>query len=262
MLKNKKFYIIIVLLLLCSFSAIKIINKKEIPVLNYHEINNDKHSPLAVTTDEFTAQMKYLKEHNYNSITPDQLLDYMQKGKPLPDNPVLITFDDGYADNYTNAYPVLKQYGLNATIFLISHYIGWQGYLTWPEINEMQNNNITFEGHTYDHPQLSKVKDDNELKRQLHDSKIDLQNHLGYQVDYLAYPYGDYDQHVISLVKEYGYRAAFTVNLGDDAASDDVYTLNRVPVFQIRKHTFFKFWLNLHFPYLMRAKQLLHRPIF
>ncbi|MDQ0205165.1 polysaccharide deacetylase family protein [Pectinatus haikarae] len=255
MLKNKKIYIALLFLLICGAFAVKIINKREIPVLNYHEIDDDKHTALALSTYEFKAQMRYLKDNNYNAITLDQLLDYMQEGKPLPEKPVVITLDDGYEDNYTNAYPILKQYGLTATIFLISHYINWPNYLTWKEIDTMKDNDIVFEGHTYDHPNLSQIKDDNELKKQLLDSKIALQEHLGYQIKYLAYPCGDYNQHVISQVKKYGYRAAFTVNLGDDAANDNLYTLNRVPIFQMYRHTFFKFWLNLHFPYLMRMIQ-------
>ncbi len=256
MLKNKKIFIAAIFFLLCIACIVKIINKREIPVLNYHEIDNANHISLALSTDEFNAQMKYLKDNGYNTITPDQLLDYLQYGKPLPENSVLITFDDGYQDNYTNAYPILKKYNLNATIFLISHYIGLTNYLTWPEITTMKNNgNITFEGHTYSHPFLSKITDDNKLRQQLLDSKIDLENHLGYKIKYLAYPYGDYNQHVISLVKQYGYRAAFTVKLGDDAEYDDLYVLNRVPIFQSYTHTFVKFWLSLHFPYLMRTEQ-------
>ncbi|WP_196602327.1 polysaccharide deacetylase family protein [Pectinatus frisingensis] len=257
MWKQKKFYFIIFFLLAAVFSINRFMSKREIPVLNYHEINNTNHTVLALSTQEFTTQMKYLNDNGYTTITPDQLFNYLQNGVPLPPNPVLITFDDGYEDNYTNAYPILKQYHLQAAIFLISHYIGYNNYLSWQDINKMRDT-ITFEGHTFNHPYLNKINNDNELQKQLLDSKLDLEKHLGYHIDCLAYPYGAYNQHVISLLKKDGYRAAFTVNLGDDAKRDDMYQLNRIPVFQAYSHTFIRFWLDLHFPYFMRVAANTH----
>jgi len=223
--------------------------------LNYHQINNQDHNALTLSTSEFAAQMKDLDKEGYTTITPDQLLDYLQNETALPEKPVLITFDDGYEDNYLNAYPILKQYKFNATIFLISSLIDKDHYLSWQEIQEMKNNNILFEGHTFSHPYLSKTKDEKTLQQELLDSKKDLENHLGYKIDYLAYPYGDYDQHVISMVKTYGYRAAFTVHLGSDMDQDNPYTLKRVPIFQTQTHTFLRFWFSLHFPAFMNYIQ-------
>ncbi|WP_019553405.1 polysaccharide deacetylase family protein [Propionispira raffinosivorans] len=250
------FYVIFfVLILICIILKLLFFSQQGIPVLNYHQINNQDHNALTLSTTEFAAQMKDLAEEGYTTITPDQLLDYLQQGMTLPEKPVLITFDDGYKDNYFNAYPILKQYKFNATIFLISSLVNKDHYLSWQEIQEMKNNNILFEGHTFSHPHLNQVKDEKILQQELLDSKEDLEKNLGYKIDCLAYPYGDYDQHVISMVQKYGYRAAFTVHLGSDMDKDNPYTLNRVPIFQSQTHTFLRFWISLHFPAFMNYIQ-------
>lgn len=252
---KKKVSLILCICMLAIAAAIYYFNKTEIPVLGYHRINNEDHDALTLSTDEFEAQMRYLKNNGYTALTPDQLYEYLKFGREIPYKSVLITFDDGYEDNYSNAYPILRKYSLDATIFLISHYIGMPKYLTWDEINAMKDHQIQFEGHTYTHPHLNQIVDEQELKQQLLDSKTDLEKHLGYPVKYFAYPYGDYNQHVIDALKEYGYLAAYTVRLGDDAVDDNLFTLNRVPVFQSYTHTFIRFWLNLHFPYVMNKIQ-------
>lgn len=109
----------------------------------------------------------------------------------------------------------MEKYHLDATVFLISDYINRPNYLTWNEIYEMQKNHIHFESHTFNHPHLDKLTAGPALKQQLSDSKTDLESHLSHKVDYLAYPYGDYNETVISAAKSYGYKAAFTVHLGD-----------------------------------------------
>ena len=102
-------------------------------VLNYHKVDNTFIS-LAVRPDDFDKQMQYLSDNGYNTITPDELYDSLAGNKELPENPVLITFDDGYEDNYTNAYPILKKYGFKGTIFVISSFLGKnKNYITWDQ---------------------------------------------------------------------------------------------------------------------------------
>ena len=86
--------------------------KNAVPVLNYHQINDRDENALTVHTDQFEAQMKYLADNGYHTITPEDMVDAWENGTELPDKPVIITFDDGYADNYRNAYPILKKYNL------------------------------------------------------------------------------------------------------------------------------------------------------
>ena len=108
-----------------------------VPVLNYHQVNNKYQTVLTMKPENFDEQMKYLHDNDYHSITQEEFDAYMSGDGDLPDRPVMITFDDGYIDNYKEAYPILKKYGFTATIFVITDLVGKPGYLTWPMIQEM-----------------------------------------------------------------------------------------------------------------------------
>jgi peptidoglycan/xylan/chitin deacetylase (PgdA/CDA1 family) len=246
---------IIVVMLLAGLSYIALTHFQGVPVLNYHQINNKDHNALTLSDHEFEAQMNYLYREGYNTISPDQLADYLQYGKKLPTNPILITLDDGYVDNYQVAYPILQKYHFTATIFVITDFVSqYPNYLTWNEIKEMSDNGLSFEDHTLSHISLPKASDQ-EISKQLVKSKEALEWRIGKKVEYLAYPGGDYDQRVIQLTKDAGYRAAFTVNFGRDRVNSTLYTLNRIPVFGGGSHTFFHFWLRLKFTQVFNALQ-------
>lgn len=129
--------------------------------------------------------------------------------------PVILTFDDGYVDNYKNAYPILEKYNLKGTIFLISDFIGtYPNYMTWAQVDEMQQSGlIDFESHTLSHPELDKIPAD-EVWHQLDSSKKALEWRLGKPINFIAYPCGSYDEELERMTKEAGYRAAFTVHYG------------------------------------------------
>jgi len=245
----------IILSFLLTMGCIASIYFQGVPVLNYHQINNRDHNALTLSSTEFEAQINYLYQEGYNGISPDQLADYLQYGKPLPPKPVLITLDDGYEDNYQVAYPIFQKYHFTATIFLISDFVStYENYLTWNQIREMSDNGLSFEGHTLSHIVLPLASDE-ELSNQLIKSKEAIEWQLGKKVEYLAYPGGYYDPRVIHFVKDAGYRAAFTVNFGRDRANSTLYTLNRIPVFGGRSHTFYRFWLRLKFTQVFGALQ-------
>ncbi len=238
-----------VLLILAADAAVRVHRAADgIPVLNYHQINNQDVNSLTVRTDQFEAQMKYLADNGYHAITPEDLVDAWENGTELPDKPVIITFDDGYIDNYKNAYPILQKYNLKATIFLISDFIGtYPNYMTWDEALEMQQSGlIDFEGHTLSHPELSKLSDE-DLKHQLEDSKAAIEYRLQKKVSFLAYPCGDYTQRVQNAAKDAGYRAAFTVHLGYAEKDAPRYKLDRVPIFGDNTHTFERFKYRMKF---------------
>ncbi len=130
-----------------------------VPVLNYHQINDRDHNALTLSTSEFEAQMRYLAENGYHPITPNELADHLENGAPLPEKPILLTFDDGYIDNYKNAYPILQKYGLKGSIFIITDYLNvYPNYLTWEICQEMQDSGIIdIECHTMTHVALSEL---------------------------------------------------------------------------------------------------------
>ncbi|AJQ29110.1 polysaccharide deacetylase family protein [Pelosinus fermentans] len=253
--KAIRYGIIILIFILLGLSYIAFHYFQGIPVLNYHQINNKDHNTLTLSSTEFEAQINYLYQEGYTGISPDQLADYLQSGKKLPPKPILITLDDGYKDNYQVAYPILQKYHFTATIFVITDFVNNYGkYLTWNQIREMSDNGVSFEAHTLSHISLPKASDE-EIRNQLVKSKEAIEWRLGKKVDYLAYPGGEYDQRVIGLAKEAGYRAAFTVNFGRDRINSTLYTLNRIPIFGGQSHTFFRFWLRLNFTQTINALQ-------
>ncbi|MGP1585824.1 MAG: polysaccharide deacetylase family protein [Schwartzia sp. (in: firmicutes)] len=208
------------------------VHGEKIIVLNYHKIDNMNIS-LSVRPEDFERQMKFLVEHNFHTITPQEMYAALVEGKKLPENPVLITLDDGYLDNYTNAYPILKKYGLKATIFVITGFMdrGQPGYFTWGQAAEMEASGlINIESHTVTHSSLTDLNEE-QLRQEITASKADIERRLGKQVDFLAYPTGTYNLHIAAIVKEAGYKGAFTVHYGNVDQKSNLYALERVPIF-------------------------------
>lgn len=220
-------------------------NGTKIMVLNYHKIDNMNIS-LSVLPKDFEAQMEYLQKNNYHTITPDELYESLAGTGSLPENPVLITFDDGYLDNYKNAYPILKKYGFKATIFVVTSFMGTQkNYLNWEQARELELNGISIESHTVSHKSMTELNDD-QLRAELVDSKKSIEDHLGKRVDYIAYPTGTYNLHIAELVREAGYKAAFTIKYGNVDKASNLYALERVPVFHT-EDTFKSFLERIHY---------------
>ena len=231
----KKFLLIAVLMLLAAGKIFaqnvqQISEGPKILVLNYHQVQT-ANSALAVAEKDFDAQMNYLSSHGYVSITPDELYSGLNGEIELPPKPVLITFDDGYVDNYTNAFPILKYYGMRATIFVIPAFVGkYNNYLTWDELREMEENGITVESHTMNHYKLEELPDD-EIRSELLNSKQMLEEQLGHPVEFLAYPTGTYNLHIAGIAKAVGYKGAYTIKYGNVDLGSNFYALERVPIF-------------------------------
>lgn len=207
------------------------VNGPKIIVLNYHKID-DMNISLSVRPADFERQMRYLVEQNFHAITPQEMYAALVEGAELPENPVLITFDDGYLDNYTNAYPILKKYGLKATIFVITGFMdrGQPGYFTWGQAAEMEASGlINIESHTVTHSSLTDLNEE-QMQREIKVSKADIERRLGKQVEFLAYPTGTYNLHIAALVKEAGYKGAFTVKYGNVDQASNLFALERVPI--------------------------------
>lgn len=182
---------------------------KGIPIPIYHCIENNvwgyKH--MFVSPNTFDEQMKYLKEQGYTSITFKDLTRINRINKPI-----LITFDDGYEDNYINAYPILKKYGLKATIFLIVDAINKPKYLTLSQIKQMEDI-IDFQSHTMTHPHLATMSP-GKAEFELRESKNQLEFLLNKKINVIAYPYGNYNDKVITVTKKY-YTYGLTTHFGE-----------------------------------------------
>lgn len=227
-----------------------------IPVLSYHMVEDNVDNPLALGVKEFEDQMEYLSRRGYHAITPDQLTNYLQTGASLPEKPILITFDDGYQNNFKNAYPIMKKYGLTATVFLISDRIGTDNwYMNWDQVREMRRAGFVFGSHTLSHELLSAVSED-EVKKQLIKSKEGIEWRLDIPARYLAYPGGDYNFRIEELAQQSGYRAAFTVKFGRVIPGDDMFALKRIPLFQSR-FSFLDFYVRLNYTTLIGELKML-----
>ena len=241
-MKLKKIFAILIFILLGIFVGNEIDKKisaesveeisagPKVLVLNYHQVKNSFNS-LAIPPSEFSTQMAYLLENGYVSITPDELEAGLSGELELPPKPVLITFDDGYDDNYLNAFPILKGYGIRATIFVVPAFVGKPNYLNWDQLKEMSANGITIESHTLNHYKLEELPDD-EIRSELLNSKIMLEENLGVEVNYLAYPTGTYNLHIAGIAKDVGYKGAYTIKYGGVDLGSNMYALERVPIFQ------------------------------
>ncbi len=208
-------------------------NKKGLTILTYHSICNEINPDETVTPEEFEKQLQYIKE-NYKVISLEEAVEYIQTDSERIAGSIVITFDDGYSDNYHNAYPLLKQHGFPATIFLISNFINDKGgkYLSQSQIDEMRSNNISFGSHTISHRILSGLRKE-EIIREIRDSKDILESQSGLRINSFAYPVGtraDFDDAIMEIVKEYKYTCACSNVYGMNDENSDTFALKRIGI--------------------------------
>lgn len=184
-----------------------------VPILMYHYIR-DYHDPndsigtnLSVSPATFDSQMTYLSQNNYISISPSDLANKIKI--PADKKPIIITFDDGYLDAYTSAYPILTKHNFFGVFYIITNNIGKGNFLTGEQIVELDSNKMIIGSHSKTHPDLTKISN-NDINNQLIDSKQYLETLLSHSVSDLCYPSGKYNDDVTLLVKSTGYLTAVT----------------------------------------------------
>lgn len=187
------------------------------PVFNYHHIRPmppetapiDERS-FTVSPEMFEAHLKYFKDNGYEVVLARELVKYFDTGEPLPPKAVAITFDDGRYGQYEFAFKLLKKYGMPATFFITTNWVGKNDFMAWAQIKEMSDAGMEIGSHALSHPHLSDLSDE-QLKKELENSKKIIEEQTGKTADLLAYPGGDYDNRVIEATKKAGYTAAFGV---------------------------------------------------
>lgn len=186
---------------------------------------------LSVTPEQFRAHLDYLAAAGYTTITLDDLLYALVQGSVLPEKPVILTFDDGYEDNFTNAFPILRQHNMVAHFFIINEFASNRraGYLNWEQMKEMAAAGQRFGSHSRDHPDLSNKSIDY-LVWQALGGKEAIEEHLGYHPRWIAYPSGKYDDQTIAVYKSAGYWGGLTTQQGATHTSDGLFELRRVRV--------------------------------
>lgn len=191
-----------------------------VPILMYHYIRPDPGPDdpvgqgLSVSPELFDEQLAYLAEQGYSTITMAELADAWQGRRSLPSKPIVLTFDDGYRDFYTNAWPILQQYGFSATLYVFNAVIDQPDYLTREMILELDaSGKIDIGSHTIHHPDLPGLSDA-DAQDEIIGSKRALEELLGHPVRTFCYPHGNYSERDVALVNAAGYALAVTTEWG------------------------------------------------
>jgi peptidoglycan/xylan/chitin deacetylase (PgdA/CDA1 family)/glycosyltransferase involved in cell wall biosynthesis len=213
-----------------------------LPILTYHRIGTPypgTNYSISITRARFERQMRWLADHGYASVGPSDWLAWVKEGKPLPDRPVMITFDDGYAEAATDALPLVKKYGFKATVYVVTSRLGgtngWDDdgakrypLMTADEIKNWRDQGIEFGGHTRTHPDLREL-DATSLLDEVEGSAFDLEKLLGQRPVSFAYPFGGYNSRVADCVRS-AFPLALTCETGLNYANTDPVRMRRVQV--------------------------------
>lgn len=203
-------------------------NDKGIPIVMYHSIGYEKGNTARVTKEKFKEQMKYLKDNDYVTLTLNEAYDFFIDNKPVPKKSIVLTFDDGYLDNYVEALPILKEFKFKATIFVITSLVDKvPDYMNSSQLKEMQDNGIDIESHTENHEHLKELSYEKQVVT-LQGSKDFLEKTLNKKIQYLAYPFGEYSKETLKAVSQVGYKMAITTDGRWSDKSDGILTLDRV----------------------------------
>lgn len=219
-----------------------------VPILTYHRFADECESPLCMPTRVFKEQIRHLKHNGYHAITPEDLLAFLEYRRPLPKKSVLITIDDGYRSAYDIAYPVLRENGFTATLFVYTELIDVAPIaLTWNQLLEMKRSGFAIGSHTIYHSDLTQSKEGESkadhaarVEKELFGSKQMIDRKLSQNTWLLAYPYGNYDQNVVAVSRKAGYKLAVSVKRGGNPFFGNALTLKRDQILERDMSTFVK----------------------
>ncbi len=202
-----------------------------VPILLYHRIRiSPNESRYSVSPEKFEEEIQLLQDWEYTSITIAMLIKAITEGTELPPRPILITFDDGHEDNYTNAFPILQKHGFAGVIYIVGNYLGADGFMDREQILEMHDAGWDVGSHSMNHYDLTKLDQDHvciEIKA----SKNKLEHILGIDILTFAYPFGAKNKAAMSCVHEAGYIAAMGAEgYADSQGKWNLYNLQRVEI--------------------------------
>ncbi len=215
-----------------------------LPILMYHHVSptvpdDALQAGLTVTTPNFQDELAYLKCAGYKGVTMAQLFAALDGAEAPPNKPVILTFDDGYQDAYTQAFPLLQRYGFPASFSIITGFVGGGDlYMSWTQIQALAGAGMEMMSHSVSHPDLG-TSDDDTVRQQVTESKAALEQHLGHPVPFFVYPSGEpfrsgsaeRQQQVVAILQEAGYRAALLAGPNSlDQDPSQPFAFNRVRV--------------------------------
>ena len=210
-----------------------------VPILTYHTFSESCKTPLCTPRKRFDRQMKYLKDNQYRVISLKQLRGFLRYRHRLPEKSIVITFDDGYSTVYDIAYPVFKKYGFKGTLLIYTDFVEKsKNAITWGELKELKAAGFEIGSHGVSHDDLTKKKKgENDkaylarVERELLLSKKIIDKKLRQNTIYLAFPFGNYNQKILHLSEQLGYKVGLSVKRGGNPFFADPLALRR---YQIR----------------------------
>lgn len=207
------------------------------PILMYHYISelpvdaDDIRVGLTVTPQQFYEHINYLNVTHHQTITMADLDEALRYGTSLPENPIILTFDDGYIDHYVTAAPILNQFGLTGTFFVITSFAdnNRAGYMSWEQIEDLHNQGMEIEPHTKNHADLTN-RDFDFLVYEVMGSVESIEQHIGTTSTTLAYPIGRYDQTTLAFMETTPLLRSVTTMPGAYHTSDNYYEMTRIRI--------------------------------
>lgn len=203
-----------------------------VPIFIYHSVypnfagETRTQKGYSVTPEEFEAQLVYLRDHGYTVVSLDDLLRFVAMGTTTVAKPVVLTFDDGWKNEYVNAFPLLKKYHMKGTFFIYTHPISRDSrFMTWEDVKDMDAAGMTIGDHTLSHPYLKGLTHD-QLSHEILDSKKKLEEKLGKTVTHFASPFGYTSPDLVSILQAAGFTTGRTTFWGAEHSKDDLLHLS------------------------------------
>ena len=206
-----------------------------VPILYYHYIRNNPNPrdrlgfSLSTPPAMFRAQMQYLADHGFHVISLHEAVVAVRNHSGLPSRPIVLTFDDGYADFFTAAVPILQSHGITATSFVISGRMGWGGFMTPSQVATASGMGFTIGAHTVDHVALA-AQTPARATWEMKQSKLALEQLLGHPVVDFAYPYGSFNQYDMAQAKSLGFETACSTMYGTAHSAGQLFELSRLRI--------------------------------
>ena len=213
----------------------EILQRSTVPVLCYHQIREQTaadsagRAPADLPAGVLEGHLRALTEAGMHPVTSSQLVDHLELGTPLPDKPVMISFDDASGGQYTNALPILQRLGMPATFFVMTVVLDRPNWLSRDDVRALDAAGMTIASHTWDHHPVTKYGD-KDWATQLDKPRAQLEQIVGHDVDLFAYPYGLWNTAALPHVQAAGYRAAFQLTGQPPDPQRPLLTIRRVLV--------------------------------
>lgn len=223
---------------------------RTVHVFCYHGVEPETENFYFHRSADFEEQMQTLADEGFESITCKQLADYLGGTEDIPAKSVLLSFDDGNLCVYENACPIMEKYGFKATLFLNTGSMGGETQMSWQHVRDLHSRGYEIGAHTVTHANLTKRAESQSVEeheasvvKELTESKEQIEQMIGEQVVAVAYPYGNYDEFVMSAVREAGYRLGFSIDRGAVDEQSNPWRLPRQMVVRDNSLRTFKRWL-------------------